>query len=355
LESESETPKRKKDHIRIALTSNVVPDRFRNQFDQVTLIHEALPSVSIEEVDTSTYVFKKKIQAPIIVGAMTGGAPGTEIINGNIADAVEQLGLGMGVGSQKSALLDSSLEYTYKVIRRRAPNALVLANLGASNVGKVKVAELRRAIEMVEADAIEIHLNMLQELLQPEGEPSFKGLEGELDRICDEVGVPVLVKETGSGISRETALRLNGKKIAGYDVGGAGGTSFALIEGKRRSDRVAEAFSDWGIPTVASIIEVRSVTDKLIIASGGLRNGVDVAKSIALGANLASFARPLLAPASRSPQQVIDFLKQVELQLKMAMVLTNSRDLQSLKHARYVLFGDMAYWAQQRGIVFRNP
>ncbi|WP_449461744.1 type 2 isopentenyl-diphosphate Delta-isomerase [Tardisphaera miroshnichenkoae] len=347
------TEARKKDHIRIALTSDVVPQRFRSQFDQVVLVHEALPSIGIDDVNTSTLVFGKKLEAPIIVGAMTGGAPGTDVINGNIAEAVEEAGLGMGVGSQRAALMESSLEYTFRVIRRKAPGALVLANLGASNARKMSVAELKRAVEMVEADALEIHLNMLQELLQPEGEPNFRGLEEGLDSICDEVGVPVLIKETGSGISRDTALRLKGKKLAGFDVGGAGGTSFALIEGRRRSDNMAEAFSDWGIPTVASVMEIRSVSDKLIVASGGLRNGVDAAKSIAIGANLASFARPLLRPAAKSPQDVKGFLDQVKLQLKMTMVLTNSRDLQALMKVPYVLFGDMAAWAEQRGLASR--
>ncbi len=348
------TEARKKDHIRIALTSNVVPERFKNQFDEVVLVHEALPDIGIDDVSTSTLVFGKKLEAPIIVGAMTGGAPGTDVINGNIAEAVEEAGLGMGVGSQRAALLESSLEYTFRVIRRKAPNALVLANLGASNVRKMSSADLKRAVEMVEADALEIHLNMLQELLQPEGEPDFGGLEEMLDGICDEVGVPVLIKETGSGISRDTALRLNSKRLAGFDVGGAGGTSFALIEGKRRTDSMADAFSDWGIPTVASVMEIRSVSDKLIVASGGLRNGVDAAKSIAIGANLVSFARPLLRPAAKSSQDVKGFLDQVKLQLKMTMVLTNSRDIKALMRTPYVLFGNMKAWAEQRGLAPRT-
>jgi len=341
---------RKKDHIEIALKHDVVPKRFISQFDEVVLIHEALPSLDSSDIDMTLEFIGKKLSAPLIVGAMTGGTAGSEVINGNIAEAVEELGLGMGIGSQKLALGDSSFEYTFAIARRKAPNAVILGNLGASNVFRMSRTEIRRAVEMIQADALEIHLNALQEFLQPEGEPNFKGLEEKLDQICDEAGVPVFVKETGSGISMETAKRLNGKKISGFDIGGAGGTSFAVIEGKRRNDDVAEPFYGWGIPTAASIMEVRSVSDKLIIASGGVRSGLDAVKAMVLGATLSSMARPLLRPATRSSDEVKNFLVKTEEQIRIGMALTGSRDLKALMKVKFLLMGDLAQWVRQRGI-----
>jgi len=354
-DSNSSVAGRKRDHIRIALGGDVVPPRFRDQFDEVVLIHEALPEVSFSDVDTSLDFLGKKLSAPLLVGAMTGGEAGTDIINANLAEAVEELGLGMGVGSQRPALMDPSVEYTFRIVRDRAPKALLLANLGGSNVFKMKPSEIRRAVEMIGADALEIHLNMLQELVQPEGEPDFRGLEESLDAICDEAGVPVLLKETGSGISMETAKRLEDKKVFGYDIGGAGGTSFAVIEGKRRDDDLALPFFDWGIPTVASLLEVRSVSDKPIIASGGLRNGLDAVKSLVLGATVASMARPLLRPATRSSEDVKRVLITVQKQMRMGMALVNARNVGELRKTKYVLLGSMESWARQRGLVTSAP
>ncbi len=341
---------RKNDHVRIALSGEAVSSRFRGHFDQVRLLHEALPSFSLESIHLETEFASKKLKAPLIVGAMTGGMPGSEVINGNIAEAVQELGLGMGVGSERPAIERPAMAYTFSVVRRKAPDALVLANLGAANLKKMGIKNIRQAVEMVGADALEVHLNMVQELLQPEGEPSFEGVEDALDGISDEIGVPLLVKETGSGISAETAKRLDKRKIYGFDVGGAGGTSFAVIESKRRKDDLGLPFYDWGIPTAISIMEVRSVSGKRLVASGGLRNGVDLAKSLVLGADIGSLAGAVLPFAVKSGESVKVFLDAVERQLKMTMLLTGARDVESLRKVPYLLLGDLLSLAQQRGL-----
>lgn len=353
---------RKLDHIRVCLEEDV-ECKSLNWFHHVYLVHKALPEVDFEEVNVEVDVFGKKLNAPIIVAGMTGGHEKTREINEVLAEVVEDLGLGMGVGSQRAGLEDSSLTYTYSIVREKAPNALIIGNLGFAQFLKgYGVREVERAVEMVDADAIAIHLNSAQEIFQPEGDVKFKGGLRVLREIVESVKTPVIVKETGCGISLEVAYQLSSIPIAGIDVGGAGGTSWIKVEGYRLREKglielskSAKAFSCWGIPTPASIIEARiGAPKKIIISTGGVRSGLDVAKSIALGADLAGIALPALKEAVKSKEALKSYLERLIFELKVAMVLTGSKSLRDLKRAPLVLVGALREWLEQRGVDVRD-
>jgi len=329
---------RKSDHIRICLENDVQSRGITSGFDDYRLIHEALPEMSLASVNTSVDLCGKTLNSPFLISAMTGGTAEAAEINRNLAIAASELGLGMVVGSQRAAIEDSRMAVTYQV-RSFAPDILLLANLGAVQLNSGYGAdECRQAIEMIGADGLVLHLNPLQECLQPEGDRDFTGLADKIAKLVDELPVPVLVKEVGWGISPRVAALLYQAGVRYLDVAGAGGTSWSEVEGYRALDessrRVAAAFADWGISTVESILNVRQVAqDITIIASGGIRTGVDVAKAIALGASAAGIALPLLAPACQSAAAVVNHLRELERELQIAMFCTASRSLADLRRA----------------------
>jgi isopentenyl-diphosphate delta-isomerase len=329
---------RKTEHLRISLEENV---RFRNLttgLERYRFVHQALPEMSRDDIDLSTTLLDKDLRAPLIISSMTGGTEEAETINKNLALAAQIHGLGMGVGSQRAALEEPNLSHTYQV-RDVAPDILLLANLGAVQLNYgYGVEHCQRAVEMIEADGLILHLNPLQEALQPEGNTDFSGLLAKIEEVCRALSVPVIVKEVGWGISEEVARKLAESGVAAIDVAGAGGTSWSEVEMHRADSetlrRVAAAFADWGIPTAESIQMVRRAAPGVnLIASGGIRTGVEAAKAIALGADAVALATPFLKPATVSPEIVGEKIREILEELHTAMFCVGARNLQELKRA----------------------
>jgi isopentenyl-diphosphate delta-isomerase len=327
---------RKTEHLRISLEKDV---RFRNLttgLERYRFVHQALPEMNRDDIDLSTTLLGKELRAPLIISSMTGGTEDAETINQNLALAAQIHGLGMGVGSQRAALEEPGLSHTYQV-RDVAPDILLLANLGAVQLNYgYSVEHCQRAVEMIEADGLILHLNPLQEALQPEGNTDFSGLLAKIEAVCRRLSVPVIVKEVGWGISEQVARRLVDCGVAAIDVAGAGGTSWSEVEMHRADSatlrRIAAAFADWGIPTAESIQMVRRAAPGVtLIASGGIRTGVEAAKAIALGADAVALATPFLPPATVSPEAVGDKIREILEELRTAMFCVGAGNLQELK------------------------
>ena len=329
---------RKLDHIRIVLDEDVNAKGVGSGFAHLRFRHRALPELDLREIDTAVTILGKRLRAPLLISSMTGGAGRAEQINLDLAAAAEQLGVAMGVGSQRAALAAGALARTYQV-RRVAPTTLLLANIGAVQLNYgFGVDECRRAVDMIEADALILHLNALQEAVQPEGNTNFKGLLGKISAVCRDVGVPVVVKEVGNGIGAEDARRLTEAGVAAIDVAGAGGTSWSEVERFRQTEergrRVAAVFAGWGIPTTTAIMEVRAaLPHTTLIGSGGVRSGLDAAKAIALGADIAGSAAPHLAAAVNEDGSaaVMEGLRALIDELRIAMFCVGAADLAALR------------------------
>jgi len=349
-----ETGKRKVDHIRICLEQKAQSKNATAGFEDINLVHRALPEISKARINLSTSFLGKKFNAPLIVGAMTGGAKEAIQINASIAEAVENLGLGMGLGSQRAAIENKTLEETYAIARKKAPKAFLIANIGGVQlVHGYGIKEVRRIVEMIDANAVAIHLNALQEAVQPEGQTNFQGVLSKIAEIADEIDVPVIVKETGAGISAEDAIALEKSGVKAIDVGGLGGTSFAAVEyyrsTKQKDAYLGEAFWDWGIPTVVSLIETTQSVKLPIIASGGIRNGNDIAKALALGASLASISQPILQTAVKGVQQTQEKLNYLIEELQNVMFLVGAQQINDLAKIPIVVTGKTSQWLQARG------
>ncbi|BBO84348.1 type 2 isopentenyl-diphosphate Delta-isomerase [Desulfosarcina ovata] len=327
------TGQRKWEHLRIC-TQNDVTFEKSSGFECYDLEHQALPERCLEEIDTSTTFLGKKFNLPFFIEAMTGGCPGTETINQNLARAAEEMGIGMGVGSQRAMLDDPSLAYTYQV-RSVAPNILLLGNIGAAQLAGRHGKAIAGLIREIDADGIAVHLNAAQELCQPEGDKDWRNMIVHIKEVCTAVNGPIIAKETGCGIAGGIAATLESLGIDALDIAGAGGTSFTRVE-HHRGASLAKAFFEWGIPTAASLKQCRCAIQIPIIASGGIRSGVDAAKALAMGASIVGFALPLLIPAMQSYQAVIDKLTQFASELKMAMLLAGAATIQGLSATRVV-------------------
>lgn len=329
---------RKGEQLRINLEEDVRFKGVSTGLEDYFFVHQALPEINLAEVDTSATLFGKKLMAPLIISSMVGGVDVAEEINRNLARAAQEVGVGMGVGSQRAAIEDPELASTYQV-RDIAPDILLFANLGAVQLNYgYGVAECRRAVEMIGADALILHLNPLQEALQPGGNTDFSNLVSKIGQVCRELPVPVIVKEVGWGISREVARKLAGAGVSAIEVAGAGGTSWSEVEKFRAASEtgrnVAVAFAQWGIPLAESITMARQAAYRLpIIASGGIRTGVDVAKAISLGADMAGIAGPLLKAATFSAGAVKTVLTEIIETLRIAMFCTGARNVAELKES----------------------
>lgn len=329
--------KRKKDHIDICLNKDVQFNSFSSGFDSYHFEHQALPEIDFNDIDLSIELFGKKLNAPIFVSSMTGGLEKGSQINKNLAQACQKLNIAMGLGSQRIILeVPESLE-SFK-IRDVAPDIFLFGNVGAVqlNYGYGKT-EITKLVECVGANAIFLHLNPLQEAIQPEGDKDFSGLLKKIDQVAKGVKFPVFIKETGCGISSSLAKKLNTSAISGIDVSGGGGTSWALIESYRAKNtlqaKIGETFRNWGIPTAESLVKVREhVKNKYIFGSGGIRNGIDVCKAIALGSDCVGIAQPLLESATISPEAVEEKLQQYIEELKIAMFCLGVKSIKELKH-----------------------
>ena len=340
MTGETATSSRKRDHLVICCENPV--EAGDAGFDDVRLVHNALPECDMDAVETRTQFLGATLGSPLFIAAMTGGHPDTLEVNRRLARAAERYTLGMGVGSQRAALEKPDLEGSFTVVREEAPRAFLCANLGIIQLRDHGIEWADRAVEMIDAQAIAIHVNSLQEAIQPEGDHNAEGCLEALRNLCEEVSYPVIVKETGSGISAGTARVIRGAGASAIDIGGYGGTSWAKIEclratGSRLAD-LGEAFLSWGIPTVVSLCEAQTAGGP-IIATGGLRSGIDIAKAIALGADLGGMALPLLKPAMESEDALCAAIEAMHRELEVAMFLTGSRTVRDLGRARTYITG----------------
>lgn len=341
---------RKREGIEIPLNKDVQAKTTSTYLEYVKLIHNALPELDYDEIDISTTFLKRKFSAPLIIDSMTGGAPEAARINGRLGELAEKYGFAMGLGSQRAGLESKQLAETYSIARKNAPSAFLIANIGGAQLAKgLTIDNIKKIIDMIQADALVIHLNPLQELIQPEGEPKYKGVLSKISEISGDLDVPVIVKEVGAGISKEVAVKLEVAGVSAINVAGAGGTSWAGVE-KLRAEasnndlktHLGEIFWDWGIPTAASLVEVKKTVKVPIIASGGLRNGMEMAKCIVLGASMCAMAYPFLLKAAESKEQLFNFADTVIAELKSTMFLIGAMNLSVLKSSRYILTGPLA-------------
>lgn len=353
----SQTRSRKQDHVDIILKEDVRARQ--NAWDDIQLVHEALPDVDLESVDLRATFLKKELRAPIMIASMTGGYPDAERINGNLAAAAAEHGIAMGVGSQRAALLSPETRRTFTVVKDHDV-PFVAANIGAPQLiqqGKPPLtrAQIDELVKMLEADALIVHLNVLQEAVQPEGDLKARGMASAIRDLSKDLGVPVIAKETGAGMTRGTAMRLKESGVAALDVGGLSGTTFAAVEtfrakseGREDRERIGQLYRDWGIPTPVSVLEAQ--VGLPVVATGGHRGGLDAARALALGANLAGFASAILAPANESAKAASAFLSQVELELRTACFLTNTAKAADLVNAPVVVGERTARWMALRGL-----
>lgn len=329
----NDTPGRKADHIRICL-DEAVEFKKTNGFEKYEFVHNALPELDWEEIDTSTTFMGKRFSAPLFIEAMTGGTAKSREINHNLARAAEELGIGMGVGSQRAAVENHEMASTYQV-RHLAPKMFILANLGAAQIIEYSAEQIRSAVSMIDADALAIHLNTAQEIFQRHGHRKWKNVLAGINRACS-LGFPVLVKEVGCGISADVARKLEDAGVSAIDVAGAGGTSWVRIEEYNHNSKTAGKFCEWGIPTADSLVQCAKTVKIPLISSGGIRTGLDIAKSIAMGASLAGMALPLLKPATESHEAVKEKMEELITELKAAMLLIGARNIEELKRTEII-------------------
>jgi isopentenyl-diphosphate Delta-isomerase len=343
MKKDTELVTRKSDHIKINLEQDV-RSALTTGLEKYQFIHEALPELDLNRVDTTLSLFGKQLAAPILISSMTGGTDHAGTINMRLAEAAQSVGVAMGVGSQRAALEHPEQAGTFQV-RRVAPDILLFANLGAVQLNYGYTLEhCHRAVDMIQADALILHLNPLQEAVQAGGDVNFEGLAGKIEAICKKMEVPVIAKEVGWGISQKTAKLLSDCGVAAIDVAGAGGTSWSQVEMHRAPDeftrQLAATFVGWGIPTAESILNVRKAAPEMtVFASGGLKDGLDIAKCLALGASLGGMAGQFLKAAAISTENVVEMMKLTKRQIEVTMFAAGVGKLENLKDERLVNSG----------------
>jgi isopentenyl-diphosphate delta-isomerase len=354
--------KRKAEHLRVASSPDVNATTQPGWAD-VHLIHHALPRTDLAEIGLGVEFLGCRLRAPLVIAAMTGGHSAATQVNAVLARAAERHGLAMGLGSQRAALGNPELEHTYAVARSEAPGAFLIANVGAAQLVQQSSGQpldgkrLAAAVGMINANALAIHLNFLEESVQPEGDRQAAGLRPAIAAAVESIEVPAIAKETGAGLSREAALELRELGFDALDVGGVGGTSFAAVEGKRarergdeRGARLGDVYRDWGVPTAVSIVGA-GAAGLPVIATGGIRSGLDAAKALALGATLVGVARPLLAAALEGDEAVDVWISQFLEELRVAVFLSGGSSLADLARSPKVVVGDTRHWLDDLGYV----
>ena len=347
---------RKGDHLTLCAEGDVGFRRASTLLDGVRLVHDSLPELSMDEVDLGVELFGKMLRAPIVIASMTGGTDEAGRINRELASIAEERGYGFGLGSQRAMLVRPETRASF-LVRDAAPRTLLLGNLGVVQARGMKTAEVQGLVDEVGADALCIHLNPAMELVQPGGDRDFRGALDTIARLSKELRVPVIVKETGCGISPDVARRALGVGASAIDVSGAGGTSWVGVEtlraeqqGDARARALGEALWDWGIPTAVCVAAIAPLGAP-VIATGGIGTGLDAARAIALGARAVGIARPALkALHSGGRAGAIAFLEGVEAELRAVMLLTGSRDLRALRKAPRVLSNELLVWLRQLAV-----
>ena len=339
--------RRKTDHLELAATGDVGFHEKSTLFECIELVHDAIPEISADEIDTRVTVLGKQLSAPLFIAAMTGGNPAAGEINRALAAIAEARGIGFGLGSQRAMHVDAERAASFRV-RDAAPTALVLGNLGVVQARSMTTAAIRALVDEVGADALCVHLNPAMEIVQPGGDRDFRGGLETFERLVRDLGVPVVAKETGCGLSRTVGARLHGVGVRHVDVSGAGGTSWVAVETHRANPsetKLGQAVWDWGIPTAASVGLVAKTGMTTVIATGGVASGLDVARAVALGASAAGIARPVLqAFVAGGEQAAHAFLAGVEAELRAAMLLTGCRDVAALTKAPRIVRGELRDW-----------
>lgn len=347
------TRKRKGEHLKIVLNKMV---QFREkttgledvQFKEIELSYNALPEINKKDIDLKTSFLEKKFNAPILVSGMTGGAKKATKVNKDIARACQELGLGMGVGSQRAMVEKPRLADTYYV-RDVAPDIFLAGNVGVAQLQEYGAAQIQKALDDIKADALAIHLNAAQEAVQKEGDTNFSNALSLIKKTVKNIKQPVYVKEVGNGITFETAKKIASTGVRAIDVQGAGGTTWVGVEAYRGNKEIGETFWDIGIPTTISVMECRKAFNGPIIASGGIRSGLDAAKCIILGADMASMAYPVLkAQNTGGTTGVKKFLEKITEELRVAMFLVGAKNIKELKKKKTILKGKTLDWAKQR-------
>lgn len=340
------TSSRKLDHLRICAEEQV--ESGESGFSDVRFVHNALPECDMGRIDIRNRFLSHTFSSPLFISAMTGGHPGTKDVNARLARAAERYGIGMGVGSQRAALENPALADTFSVVRDEAPHAFLVGNIGAVQLRDHGIEWAEKAVEMIGANALAVHLNFLQEAIQPEGDHNAAGCLDAIAELCRDFKTPVIVKETGCGISAATARQLWGAGVSAIDIGGWGGTSWAAVESVRADESgragdkglmtLGRDFACWGIPTVVSLAEVLA-TGSPVIASGGVRSGMDVARGLAFGADLCGMALPLLKPAMESDDALSRTIDAIHRELTVTMFLTGSATVPDLRKASVQITG----------------
>jgi isopentenyl-diphosphate delta-isomerase len=332
---------RKREHISLCLTDNVSFKEKTNGFNYYEFKHYAITEVERNKIDFSTDFFTKKINYPFLISCMTGGTPEAENINNGLAEAANELNIPLGIGSQRHAIGNEVFNKSYKILRKKAPNIPILGNIGAAQIAKNKnVKEILNLADLIEANAMVVHLNSLQELFQDNGEPNFSGLFRNLEKIIKEIEIPVVAKEVGAGISGKVAKKLLSIGIKGIDVAGAGGTSWSGVELLRNGSNSENYFWEWGLPTSYCLKKVSRLKKNysfMLIGSGGINNAVDAAKAFALGADITASARAILQVFYKSGQEgVIETIKNWFNIVKDIMFLTGSNNIFELQKNKII-------------------
>ncbi len=348
------TSRRKIEHLEHCAQRPVESRDVTPGFDDVMLVHRALPQINMDEIDLSTKFLGKELKAPFLIASITGGHPDTKPVNAALAEAAEEVGVGIGVGSQRAAIEDPEQEDSFSIVRDVAPNAFVYGNIGAAQLREYDIESIEKLVEMLDADAMAVHLNFLQEAIQPEGDRDATGVLEAIEEVCS-LKVPIIAKETGAGISKEDAQMLKKAGVSAIDVGGVGGTSWSGVEvyranesGDTISGHLGELYWDFGIPTVSSVLECRSSLP--VIATGGVRTGLDIAKSLSLGACAASAALPFVGPALIGKDAVVESLSGMLNELKVAMFLCGCGTVNELHtDSKTVVTGWTKEYITQRG------
>jgi len=348
---------RKMRHIRVSLEEDVEGD-IGTGLQDVRLIHRALPEIDLDDVSTEATLFGKRLKAPLIISAITGGTGEAKKINETLARVAEEKGIGIGVGSQRIAIAQPETEHTFRVVRDLAPTAFVMGNMGCPQLSLGWGAdEAKRCVEMVDADALALHMNPLQEAVQLGGDTNYRGILDKVKEVTEALQVPVVMKETGCGVAYEDALRMEAAGAKGVEVSGVGGTSWSAVEyhiarevGKKDQEYLGRALWNWGIPTAVSVAEISQRTSLTVIASGGIRTGAEIAKSFSLGADAAGIAKPFLEKAVEGYDALSQHVDHIIRELRVVMFLVGARNLEELKHVPVLILGRTAEWLRLRGV-----